>query len=751
MQINWIFDENFWTKSSDNDCVTFSPKELTGNHWCELPLEQIIEKGKTYSFFARVKYATASKLIVFRVVNSAQPRKWQNIWVEHNPKNDEWHNVLVSFTANDNYERFLIVSPDFTPREGRVYITFDSVQIQVVKSITQVAYEYKITSKKSIGLMARIAAQKKNLSSLFEFFYDKNIPSVSLYINCPDMLDILAMVCEEQLFPIYKVITSNKESFSWRGVTSVNIDNITEYDSNIPIIITDDICPQSEYVKLSEKSKDVYKLYDVLNYAIYKGEILEPLKNRLSELQVNANIMIVYAGAANDVKDKSDWEKKLCGIISASKSEIVAERDKVVFDYFPNYHKEVLAAYPWNLLKFRKVNGKILADDIDNKWLTINNGFRTTVGNSTEYENNIWVFGDSRGLGWGNINEDTIQSKLQGIVNKELPNRYNVHNVVTRGAGSTSSYFDSIYRCAIKDNDILIVIYDVHPYFNNHGFLTNYCDDILFLDERTVIQRPHDQGEIFYDLLHMNGRGNLLYAKAIYDTLKANGIFDKENREKMPPVKQAAEKIAPPPKELSPWLDELSKHKKRIGSIVMNCNPFTLGHRYLIEYASKKCDFLYIFVVEEDKSVFKFEDRIELVKKGTVDLSNVTVLPSGKFIISSYTFGLYFDKAEKQNENVDASLDVELFAQHIAPALGITIRFAGEEPLDNITRQYNDTIKRILPQHWIEFCVIPRKEADGAPISASRVRALLKEQNFAEIAKIVPETTLGYLRWKYGG
>ena len=63
----------------------------------------------------------------------------------------------------------------------------------------------------------------------------------------------------------------------------------------------------------------------------------------------------------------------------------------------------------------------------------------------------------------------------------------------------------------------------------------------------------------------------------------------------------------------------------------MNCNPFTLGHRYLIEQASEKVDHLYVFVVEEDKSFFPFSDRIGLVKKGTADLKNITVKPSGKY------------------------------------------------------------------------------------------------------------------------
>jgi [citrate (pro-3S)-lyase] ligase len=181
----------------------------------------------------------------------------------------------------------------------------------------------------------------------------------------------------------------------------------------------------------------------------------------------------------------------------------------------------------------------------------------------------------------------------------------------------------------------------------------------------------------------------------------------------------------------------------------MNCNPFTLGHRYLIEQSAAKVERLYIFVVEEDKSMFPFVDRIDLVRKGTADIKNVTVLPSGRFIISSLTFQQYFDKGDKQDVVVDASGDVEVFAKEIAPSLNITIRFAGEEPLDNVTRQYNDSMRRILPQYGIAFEVIPRKEGEGGVISASRVRKLLETKDFNAIAKLVPETTLQYLESIY--
>ena len=134
--------------------------------------------------------------------------------------------------------------------------------------------------------------------------------------------------------------------------------------------------------------------------------------------------------------------------------------------------------------------------------------------------------------------------------------------------------------------------------------------------------------------------------------------------------------------------------KIQIGALVMNCNPFTLGHQDLVEYAAARVAKLYLFVVEEDRSEFPFADRIELVRLGVKNFSNVEVLPGGKFIISQQTFSGYFNKASLQDVAVDSSEDVEIFAKEIAPTLGITIRFAGEEPTDNVTRQYNETMKK---------------------------------------------------------
>ena len=198
--------------------------------------------------------------------------------------------------------------------------------------------------------------------------------------------------------------------------------------------------------------------------------------------------------------------------------------------------------------------------------------------------------------------------------------------------------------------------------------------------------------------------------------------------------------------ELEEYKKKLREKRFSVGAIVMNCNPFTLGHEYLVEYAAARVKKLYIFVVEEDKSKFKFADRFKLVQAGVKDFQNVEVLPSGKFIISQKTFSGYFNKENLQDVAVDSSEDVEIFAREIAPSLGITIRFVGEEPEDSVTRQYNENMRRILPQYNIDFCEIPRREINGEVISAKKVREALHKKDFDKIKKLVPKTTLKFLR-----
>ena len=193
----------------------------------------------------------------------------------------------------------------------------------------------------------------------------------------------------------------------------------------------------------------------------------------------------------------------------------------------------------------------------------------------------------------------------------------------------------------------------------------------------------------------------------------------------------------------------LREKRLKVGCIVMNANPFHLGHEYLVEYAASRVQKLFVMVVSEDKSDFTFAERFELVKRGTKQFPNVEVIPSGKFVISQQTFSGYFNKENLQDVQVDSSQDVEIFASEIAPALGVNVRFVGEEPADTVTKSYNENMKNILPPYNIDVVEIPRREIDGEIISAKTVRAALKVGDFDKVKKLVPAATYEFLREKY--
>ncbi len=188
-------------------------------------------------------------------------------------------------------------------------------------------------------------------------------------------------------------------------------------------------------------------------------------------------------------------------------------------------------------------------------------------------------------------------------------------------------------------------------------------------------------------------------------------------------------------------------------ALVMNCNPFTLGHYYLIEQASKNNQEVLVFVVEEDRSLFPFETRYELVSKGVSHLENVQVLPSGEYIISSTTFPTYFIKEEGERLRAYAELDASIFGKYFCSRLNIKKRYIGEEPYCPVTAAYNEALAQALPSYGVEVTIIPRKSFGGVAISASRVRRLLKEddhKNCEELKSLLPEVTLEFLYTSLG-
>ena len=199
---------------------------------------------------------------------------------------------------------------------------------------------------------------------------------------------------------------------------------------------------------------------------------------------------------------------------------------------------------------------------------------------------------------------------------------------------------------------------------------------------------------------------------------------------------------------LSRFLEELSGPKACVGgagAIVANCNPFTLGHRYLVERAAARCDALHMFILSEARGPFPPEVRLALARKACADLKNVYVHPTGPYMVSSATFPDYFIRDKARVDEIRCDLDVRLFGERIAPALNIKWRFVGTEPLCPVTNAYNERLKAQLPRWGVQVVELDRMELNGAPVSASRVRALFDAGKLSELRSLVPECTYQYL------
>ena len=198
----------------------------------------------------------------------------------------------------------------------------------------------------------------------------------------------------------------------------------------------------------------------------------------------------------------------------------------------------------------------------------------------------------------------------------------------------------------------------------------------------------------------------------------------------------------------SEYLDALKKDRHESGvsaAIVMNANPFTLGHQYLVETAAAQCDTLHLFVVSEDASFFPADVRKRLVQEGVRHLPNVLVHDCGPYMISSATFPSYFLKDSETVIETQAQLDVQIFIR-IANALHISSRYVGEEPTSQVTGIYNQIMAAMLPEAGISCNIIPRKAIDGKPISASTVRMAIKTGDNTMLRSLLPLSTWEWLQ-----
>ncbi len=248
-----------------------------------------------------------------------------------------------------------------------------------------------------------------------------------------------------------------------------------------------------------------------------------------------------------------------------------------------------------------------------------------------------------------------------------------------------------------------------------------------------AINELYRRGYTFYQVYTTPNNKAMFEAMNFYEIISSENVslLESKNRDIMA--------------ELIRLKDKYKVNSSDVAAIVMNCNPFTNGHLYLITEASKKHEQVIVFLLEEEKSMFSFASRYEMVLKGVASLDNVVVIPSSNYLISSLTFPTYFLKQEDEKTFEEAKLDALIFEKYFIPIFNIKKRYLGSEE-DIVTSKYN----KVLKEYFGDFIeIIPRIKNNDKYISASIVRKYLENKEFEKIKEIVPLTTYSFLKSKY--
>lgn len=380
--------------------------------------------------------------------------------------------------------------------------------------------------------------------------------------------------------------------------------------------------------------------------------------------------------------------------------------------------------------------------DYESTYVNVINGRRMTTDVPQQPQGRVYMFGPCTVFGVITEDKGTIASYLQRIlVEKEIR-----REVVNEGMDAAP-----ILEAIRKFNRTTYCKEDTFLFFINKQKETEMVR--RYSPETSILSLAECYNEFeFHDYfldspVHPNQTANEAIAKYLFEHITFERQNQKGKIQEIPVMIEANNDMS---EELQEYLSELKEKYRegKNGAIVMNCNPFTNGHLYLIEYAAAQVDNLYVFVVSEDKSCFPFSDRLQLVREGIKKrVENVVVMPSGSFVLSAATFPEYFTKEDASEDVViDTSFDLEIFAKYIAPVLNISVRFAGEEPYDVVTRQYNRDMEQVLPKYGIRFECVPRKcISENECISASKVRKYWKEGSKEEVRRRVPQSTYEYL------
>lgn len=402
----------------------------------------------------------------------------------------------------------------------------------------------------------------------------------------------------------------------------------------------------------------------------------------------------------------------------------------------------------------------LTADYVSDKCVCLN-GVRISDG-YRENAPTIHMYGPCLTFGSCVPDNYTIQHYLHEVLEEKQVN-YNVLNHGVKSGHSNLNDFLYIFNTELQNGDIVIClnVYTdiVAEQISNHRKI--YCSSDYLND-------IDDEGMKFLDMsFHANHVVNKHLSQYIYNIIQNNInhiVFDTDGTPTQSYLLETRKLSRIESSNilskglLRTYVEYLKRNKRNVpkkavvGSVLLTANPITKGHEYLIAYAKRNCDILYVFIVEEDKFYFSTAERMMLVKE-IINDPNIIILTTGTLMTAKFTFPEYFtkDKANiQQSANQMSQLHFQIFGGVVAPLLRITKRFVGTEESGSVTDVYNKKLMKYLPSYGIEVEIIDRLEReDGFKISASETRHLIEIGDFQKLSLNVSEPVVEYIKKKW--
>lgn len=518
----------------------------------------------------------------------------------------------------------------------------------------------------------------------------------------------------------------------------------TKHDSNenIDYIIDLDLCPDFRQ-KIDKKNK--------LKLSV--SEILLPLLIKILVKFVRERGVDFYIFDGIKKKELKNLTNKEYNNINSAIETILQDSEYMSLFAANDFESEsLLLRHKQDLDKHaRFVSNGIHNILIDSKeqFLNIENGIRCTSNSPSKPQYLIHMYGPCVVYGLCVADSHTIASNLQRFINQT---EYAATKIINHGlsygkdllndllyimATPLSSGDSIIWFSGFSEKEIAI--------FKSLGVTVTSLKDCICGFHNWFLNNP----------FHCNAAVNRIYAKEMCKKIMSRkikkGFSNKQSIIDAYKIPLAYDSDAILHSgQLDKYIQDIARYRipnqknNKIGCVVLNANPCTKGHIYLVNEALKRVGYLYVFLVQESSLGYSYLDREYMLKQELGGLNNITIIPGGDIFTSAISFPEYFHRSTSCK--ISPILNHKIFCERIAPTLNIKIRFFGEEPMDKVTYQLNETAKSYYPNYGIEVCILPRLKYGSKYISAKDVREYIRAKDYEHLFPLLGLPTFNYIK-----